>query len=447
MSGTEIIAKQTVPGPGLLEFLGGANEFPAFHFHSLMAKYGDIVRCGPYFYLINHPDMAKVILNRDQKDFSQEDFIGKRVRTVFGHGMVTSKDEVWSSQRRLLNPVFSSKEVHLSITEAINEIDRCLSEWENYNSNNNTVDLVDRIGTLSILTAGELLFHTDFKPYVATMKRVVKAGTTYIAEGLPFYVPKWIPTPNNIMLPKITRKTNSILEQVIDQNKDRSEEYSDLVQTLTRALGHEKSTDFEKTLLIDELKTMLAGGYFPVTCALSLIFYSLGGNPSNYAEIKQEIRSKPKAYRFTPNFYNDFPKTTASIFEAMRLYPAAFSIWRKAKCDFSISGYTIPKGKSVCISLFNVHRHPDYWTDPDEFNPDRFLSEESKRRPKHAFMPFGWGNRKCIGDHYAMMIIYLTVIRSLNLYEIDIIHEPLKVRRAALICPKRVLARVNKLES
>ena len=60
-------------------------------------------------------------------------------------------------------------------------------------------------------------------------------------------------------------------------------------------------------------------------------------------------------------------------------------------------------------------------------------------------MPFGWGNRKCIGDHYAIMVIFLTMIRSLQKFDVKVNHEPLKVRRAALICPKKVDAKIREI--
>ena len=76
MQGGITSKKTIVPGPGIFEFFRGATLFPAFHFHSLMLKYGDIVRCGPHFYLINDPDMAKALVNlsvayRDTKKYDE----------------------------------------------------------------------------------------------------------------------------------------------------------------------------------------------------------------------------------------------------------------------------------------------------------------------------------------------------------------------------------------
>ena len=439
--GVEKNSKQ-VKGPTLIKFFKGATEIPAFHFYSLMKNYGDVVRCGPYFYLINHPDIVKDILNRDQKDFHQKDFISKRVTTIFGYGMVTSVGELWASQRRMLNPFFNHKSLHQQIELVVGEIDKSLETWDKFAKNKNQVDLSDLLGTITILIAGQLLFHFDFTKYVDEFKKIVEIGTGYIAEGLPFFLPIWIPSPNHINLKKISKRTDEILEDIIKECKSKQSSEPYMAGVLLENLANENSSAYHRRVMLDEMKTMLAGGYFPVSCSLSLICYALGENPDYYNKMKHEIRSIPEDKKLDKNFYEDYPITTAIIFEAMRLYPAAFSIWRKSKVDYKAHGYVIPKGKSICISLFNLHRHPDFWKSPNLFKPERFLDSEASKRPKHQFMPFGWGSRKCIGDHYAIMVIFLTLIRAIKRYDLEIIHEPLKVRRAALMCPKKIMARI-----
>ncbi|MFK2821120.1 cytochrome P450 [Flavobacteriaceae sp. LMIT009] len=437
--------KSIIRGPSLLRFFKGAAEFPAFHFHDLMNAYGDIVKCGPYFYLINHPDIAKDILNRDQKDFSQKDFIGRRVTTVFGHGMVTSQGTLWSSQRRLLNPIFSHKNLHQLLDSTLHEIDKVLDTLPKDSDRQHTIDIADLMGTLAIRTSGKILFNYDLSKWVGKIKKIVRTGTTYIAEGFPFYTPLWVPTPMHLKLKDISKQIDHILEEMISHRYSTGLELNDMAGVLMGALDKNTSSDYERRVMLDEMKTMLAGGYFPISCSLSMIWYTLGENPQYYKSLVDEIRSKPNDYEFTPNFYKDFPITTSIIFEAMRLYPVAFSIWRKAKVDFKTHGYTIPKGKSVCISLFNVHRHSEFWEEPNSFMPERFMVARASKRPKHHFMPFGWGNRKCIGDHYAIMVIFLTMIRSLQKFDVKVNHEPLKVRRAALICPKKVDAKIREI--
>ena len=432
-----------ITGPSLIKFFSKTSMFAAFHFHDLMTEYGDVVKCGPYFYLVNNPDVAKHILNRDQKDFNQEDFIGKRTKTVFGLGMVTSQGDMWASERKLLNPVFHSKNIHKYISETLDEIDRQLDNWKPIAKSNDTFDIADKMGDISIMTSGRLLFDTDFSNKIVEIKDVVEIGTKYIADGVPFFIPYWIPTPSHIKLKKISKQIDVILNSIINERANSHANRDDLADTLIKALGKPESIAEDRRLMLDEMKTMLAGGYFPISCSLSMFWYAMGQNPNYFAKIKEEVRNLPKDYKFNIEFYQDFPKITSAILETMRLYPVAFSIWRKSIKKCNILGFDIPKGKTICISLFNVHRNPEFWNEPNKFKPERFNKLNSKNRPKHHFMPFGWGNRKCIGDHYAMMVIFLTIIKTLMRFDVEIVPtEKLEVKTAALLCPKKVDARI-----
>ena len=386
----KVTFKSEVPGPPLFNFFKESSKYPAIHFYELMNRYGDIVKCGPFFYLISHPDMAREILNRDQKDFSQEDFIGRRVKSVFGLGMVTSKGDIWSSQRRLLNPVFSYNQLHQKINLAAETIESIIEQWDVDNKSNEPLDLVDLMETLAIIVGGQILFNSDFSKYLGDIKEIVRFGTAYIAESLPFFMPLWIPTYNNLKLKQVNRRIDEIMEQIVSELDMNMADKYNMAYVLNSNLGGHNQNSLKKRLMIDEMKTMLGGLHFPICSSLSMYWHTLSRNIRYYDWIKEEIHNIPKNYVFNTRFYDDFPRTTATIFEAMRLNPIAFSIWRKAKVDFNTQGITIPKGKSVCISLYNIHRHPEFWNEPDRFDPTRFLPERAKthKRTSIAFCSF-----------------------------------------------------------
>jgi len=234
------------------------------------------------------------------------------------------------------------------------------------------------------------------------------------------------------------------LNHIINNRSNTKSGRNDLANVLMKELGGAQSTPEDNRLMIDEMKFMMSAGYFPISSTLSIFWHLIGRHPDYLIKIKKEIRDLPDDYKFTEHFYRNIPVTASAVFETMRLYPVAFSLWRKSKIECKIKGFVIPKGKAVCISLFNIHRNPKFWNDPNIFIPERFTEAESKNRPKHFFTPFGWGSRKCIGDHYAMMIIFLTIIKSLRKYEINILPgQKLEVKSIAIICPKKVLAKVS----
>lgn len=433
-----------IKGPNALRFFKNRKIYPAFHFHELMHEYGDVVKCSSFFYLINDPETGKAILNRDQKDFHQQDFISKRTRVVFGEGLVTNEGSSWASQRKILNPIFKSKAIHENLEDAIIEIDKVIFHWKEYINSQEPINIADEMENIAILSSGKILFDMDMSNYIKDIKNIVKKSTKYMADGMPFFVPYWIPTLTHIKLRQIRQNIDAILEPIIDKHIKQNSSKNDLVNILLNGLGNPNLTAKNRRLVIDEMMTMMAGGYFPISSALSLFWFTMGKHPKYLTKMENEIRSLPKDYEFSERFYNDFPITSSVIFESMRLYPAAFSIWRKSKIECEINGYVIPKGKSICISLFNIHRNPKFWDNPDDFIPERFNYSESKERPKHYFMPFGWGGRKCIGDHYAVMIIFLTVIKIIKNYNVSVIKSnKLEVKPLAIICPKKVEAKIE----
>lgn len=87
----------------------------------------------------------------------------------------------------------------------------------------------------------------------------------------------------------------------------------------------------------------------------------------------------------------------------MRLYPPAWFLMRKAINEDTLGGYTIPANTFISYSAYTLHRHPEFWDDPERFDPERFTPERAAQRPRFAYLPFGAGPRLCIGNGFAML--------------------------------------------
>jgi cytochrome P450 len=101
--------------------------------------------------------------------------------------------------------------------------------------------------------------------------------------------------------------------------------------------------------------------------------------------------------------------TEAVLLEAMRLYPPAWGMERRAVADQEIGGYVIPAGAAVLMPTFVVNRDPRLYPDPLRFDPERFLGAAAAARPDWAYPLFGGGTRKCIGVGFAMLEAVLVV--------------------------------------
>jgi cytochrome P450 len=162
----------------------------------------------------------------------------------------------------------------------------------------------------------------------------------------------------------------------------------------------------------DEAMTLFLAGHETTSNALSWTFYLLARHPEARARMEAEIDALAKAPTYED--LKKLPYTLAVFKEAMRLYPPAYSLGRRALHDVVIGEHLLKKGTIVIVNVIGIHRREDLWPSPERFDPERFLDDEGNQRPRCAYMPFGAGPRICIGNHFASMeghVLLATIAR------------------------------------
>jgi cytochrome P450 len=104
--------------------------------------------------------------------------------------------------------------------------------------------------------------------------------------------------------------------------------------------------------------------------------------------------------------------------EVMRLFPPVWLIPRRAQGPDEVGPFRVPAGADVVVCPYLLHRHPDFWDDPERFDPERFDPDKATSRNRYSYIPFGAGPRFCIGNNLGMMeaaIVLATVARDLRL--------------------------------
>jgi cytochrome P450 len=116
----------------------------------------------------------------------------------------------------------------------------------------------------------------------------------------------------------------------------------------------------------------------------------------------------------------------------LRLYPPVPALVRRAIRPATLDSYEIPAASRVLISIYNLHRHPEFWEDPTRFEPERFLPEGRALHHDLAYMPFGAGQHKCIGNNFALMEGPLLLAMIAQRYELDLMPERPTEREVAI---------------
>jgi cytochrome P450 len=166
----------------------------------------------------------------------------------------------------------------------------------------------------------------------------------------------------------------------------------------------------------DEALTLLLAGHETTANALTWTWLLLARHPAVearlHAELERVLGGRPPAAEDLPalGFARDV------VAEAMRLYPPAWVVGRRAIEPAALGGWTVPKDGVVLACQWITHRDPRFWREPEVFRPERWSNGETATLPKFAYFPFGGGNRRCIGEAFAWtetVLVLATIARRL----------------------------------
>ncbi|MBD5633992.1 MAG: cytochrome P450, partial [Candidatus Eremiobacteraeota bacterium] len=168
---------------------------------------------------------------------------------------------------------------------------------------------------------------------------------------------------------------------------------------LVLAARDDGGSPFDDSALADELSTLLLAGHETTATALTWAWYALARNPRVAAKLHAEIDSLGDRDVGIEDVAQ-LRYTDAVFSETLRLYPPASAFGRRVLERSELAGYAIPAGAGIVISPYVCHRNPRFFPNPERFEPERF---ETHERPEFAYVPFGGGARRCIGDAFARM--------------------------------------------
>jgi cytochrome P450 len=235
-----------------------------------------------------------------------------------------------------------------------------------------------------------------------------------------FPLPRWVPTTQNRRVKRAIARLDDLILSIIDSRRASGEDRGDLLSMLVQARDEDDGRGMTDRQLRDEVMTLLLAGHETTAVTLSWTWYLLGRHPEVEAGLLAEIDTVIGNRSPTPA---DFPRLMYCervVREAMRLFPPAFIIGRRAKEPVTIGGTVIPPGTNVLMSQWVVQRDPRWFDDPLAFHPDRWADNLAGRIPKYAYFPFGGGPRVCIGNQFAMLEAVLLLATILPKFRIEL---------------------------
>jgi cytochrome P450 len=371
--------------------------------------------------IVTSPELVHEVLTGPIEVW-HKDRVTKRTGSVFGEGLLLAEDEVWRRQRSMLNPGFRHARYEAYAQVMLEEAEATLAGWPD----GARIDLATEMGAVTLRIAVRTLFGRSLPPSrVAAVGRAFAEISDFLAGVLansPLPLPRWLPVPKFQRYLAAIARLDAVVAEVIAARRRDGAGGDDLLALLLEARD-EAGSGLGDREVRDQVMTLLLAGHETTALLLVSALVLLGMHPHERARVEAEVDALGRP----PRVGDALPRVEAVMAEALRLRPPAWMLSREPTRDVMLGGHRIAAGTVVVMSPWALHHDARSWgPDVGEFRPDRF-AEGRPPPPKGAYLPFGFGGRKCIGARFAEMEARLLLARWAQVVRIE--PEPRRLPR------------------
>ncbi len=388
-------------------------------------RYGDVVQFPvprPPSYLVNDPAAVRHVLQGNHRNYDKHTLQYSALSLVTGEGLLTAPNDVWRARRRLVQPAFHADTLSAVAAHVDVAVTELASRWRRVPAGF-IVDVDEAMMRLALQVVGRALFGADLSGDAAVLVRAtLDALDVVIARArMPIWAPESWPTPSNRKLATALRDLDAAVSAILARRRGAAVGVGGTsapgpVPVAKTARGSATPPDMLDLLLAahdedgrglsaravrDEIVTFIVAGHETVASALTWAWALLADAPEQSERLAAEAREVLGDGPVTIEAYPQLSFARSVFEESLRLYPPAWLITRDALGDDVLAGRFVPAGSLLILSPWLLHRHPQLWSAPGSFDPDRFSPTRRGSTPREAFIPFGAGPRMCIGRDFA----------------------------------------------
>ena len=427
-----------IPKLSGLPLLGNALDFardPVALLQRGYDEFGDIFRfqlgLKPALALIG-PDHNRFVLEQTDKLFTMQEgyrflipMFGERVFFVAGH-------EEYLEQKAIMQPAFRGKMMASYVQVMKQETQR----WLDTLADEGEFELVGSMERLTMYIAASALLGESFREQLGDHFADLYRD---LAAGIEFLLPTNLPLPRFIRRDRARKKLELLIDGVIQQRRADPERYDDFMQVFlesTYSDGSPAPAEIIRTLIMG----LVFAGHETTAGHGSWALVRMLQHPAFTNEIYAEIDEHVPAYESIDQAtLRQLAKMDWALRETERTDPVASMLIRTVKEPFDLNGYHIPEGWVVFLSPAVSHRIPEVFSQPDEWDPDRFGPERQEDRSHpYALVGFGGGPHKCLGMNFAYTEMKVIFSLLLKRYELELLDpDPQPDRGSATSRPGR----------
>ncbi|MFC4068984.1 cytochrome P450 [Actinoplanes subglobosus] len=395
------------------------------------ARYGDAARLpvGPkQLYFFNHPQHAKHVLADNAANYHKG--IGLvHARRALGDGLLTSEGDLWRKQRTVIQPAFQSRRIAAQAGIVAEEAGKLAARLRRHAAGE-PVDVLQEMTGLTLGVLGRTLLDADLTRFdtIGDDFAAVQDQAMFELETLGA-VPTWVPLPRQLRFRKARRNLQRTVDRLVAERGDRDAD--DVLSRLIVSAAAESDPRVGRQRLRDELVTLLLAGHETTASTLSWTLHLIDRHPEVRERLREEAVSVLGDRLPVFEDLHELRYTSMVLEEAMRLFPPVWILPRRSLAADEVGGYPVPAGADVLICPYTLHRHPEFWPDPERFDPERFAPDRRSDRPRYAYIPFGAGPRFCVGNHLGLMeaaFVLAVLVRDLRLVGVPgrpVVPEPM----------------------
>src|SRR5215472_12944638 len=373
-------------------------------------------------FIINEPSGIRYVLLDNAANYKKSELTRRLLEPGLGRGLLTSEGETWRRHRRIMAPAFDRRSIESYapiITAVANEL---LNRWDAL-PEHSEVDVGAAMMHTTLHIISRAMFSANSDEIVDIVEQGVGRYQTAVRPNLLdlLGLPAWFTRLFSFRRAGATvfNVFDKTVDQLIDSRahdaaRDSGGQPRDLLARLVAARDTKTGGGMTAKEVRDEVVTIFMAGHETTAQALTWTWYLLSLHPAVEARLDEELRAVLNGR--TPH-YGDIASlryTRMVIEESMRLYPPAHTMAREPIAADYVLGQRIPPGAIVLIAPWLLHRKASLWPEPHRFNPDRFTTEPQR----FSYIPFGAGQRICIGAVFAMteaILILATIAQRYRL--------------------------------
>jgi pentalenene oxygenase len=452
VTASPVISPRTPTAPGALPLLGHAHRLARdpLPFITSLRRHGSVVRIriGPTAaFVVTDPDLTRRVLVTEAAHFAKGGRIIDALRVFFGDGLATVADgDTHLRNRRLMQPMFNKAHIATRVDAMTDRIGSMVGAWPA----NERRDVFADMNDLALAAFLVALFGTDLPEtlqaeFTALMPAVMKG--TIRQTVLPGWATR-LPLPANRAHAERVARLRTLIDLVIDHHDTAPTGASSTDAGTGQACPHAAPAraglfttlltadrPLTRRQLQDEAITLLTGAIETTGTTLAWTLYEISRHPDIERRLRDEVATVCGDRPLRHLDLERLPYARQVLQEAIRAYGPAWMVTRTATRDVELGGHRIPEGADVVWSPY-LHQHdPSYFPDPDVFDPDRW-DPGRPQAARGAFLAFGDGRRKCIGENFAwseMQIILATVLQHWP--RIELVSRPPRPQAVVTVKP------------